>query len=250
MTTSCVLISLALVWFLPNHLIILSAQPPPFVYHNCSLGKATYIKPSAYYTNLNALLSSFTLDTVIDYGFYSSSFGESPNKVHAQGLCRGDVEPYSCRKCLNDAKTLLPKLCPNQKDAFGYYDFCTFQYSSRSLLGIYRFPEFSYSFNNPQDAEDADKYTSALNDLMRSLQTKAAAGDSSFKLAVGYKIADEVETVYGLAQCSPDLSRKDCKACLEKAISEIPNCCEDKIGGRVIKLSCNLRFEKVHFYYD
>ncbi|KAI9128064.1 hypothetical protein K1719_001057 [Acacia pycnantha] len=247
-TTSCI-ISLALVLFF-CHLIILSAQPPPFTYHNCSLSKGTYIKSSAYETNLNTLLSRFTPDTVIDYGFYTSSFGESPNKVHAQGLCRGDVEPYSCRKCLNDAKTLLPKLCPYQKDAFGYYEFCTFQYSSRSLLGIYRFPDFSYGFNNPEDAKDGESYTKALNDLMISLKTKAAAGDSTFKLAVGYKEADESEIVYGLAQCSPDLSRRDCDVCLVKAISKIPDCCENKIGGRVIKFSCNLRFERVHFYYD
>ncbi|XP_028772719.1 cysteine-rich repeat secretory protein 38-like [Neltuma alba] len=250
MATSCI-ISLALVFFF-HHLIILSAAQPSFVYYNCSLGKGTYIKPSAYYTNLNALLSSFTLDTVIDYGFYNSSFGKSPDKVHAQGLCRGDEEPLACRKCLNDAKTLLPKLCPYQKDAFGYYDICTFQYSSRSLLGIYRFPDFSHSFNNPQDAEDAQHYTIALNDLMRSLKSKAASGDSTFKFAAEYKMTgDESEpTVYGLAQCSPDLSRRDCDACLGNAISKIPDCCENKIGGRVIKFSCNLRFEKVHFYDD
>ncbi|XP_028772718.1 cysteine-rich repeat secretory protein 38-like [Neltuma alba] len=188
MTTS--VISLALVLF-SVHLTVLSGQPN-FVFYKCFIGKGTYPNKSPYETNLNTLLSKITSNTIIDHGFYSSNYGQAPNIVHVRGLCRGDVNPMTCRNCLNDAKTLLPK----------------------------------------------------------RLKSEAASGDSNFKLSVGCKIADESETVYGLVQCSPDLSRPDCNACLEKAISDIPLCCKNKIGGRIIKLSCNLRFERVHFYYD
>ncbi|XP_054788082.1 cysteine-rich repeat secretory protein 38-like [Prosopis cineraria] len=247
MMTIMPIISLALVLFL-LHLIVLSAQPD-FGYYKCFIGRGTYPNGSPYQTNLNTLLSNFSSDTKIDYGFYSSTFGERPNIVHAQGLCRGDLSPSSCRNCLTVAKILLPRLCPNQKDAFGYFDLCTFQYSSRPLLG-YLDPEFSYSFNNPQDAIDVEEYTSALHDLLQRLKSEAASGDSRRKVAVGSKPAGQFETVYGLVQCKPDMSRQNCDACLEKAISDIPLCCKNKIGGRVIKLSCNLRFEKGQFYSD
>ncbi|XP_028774372.1 cysteine-rich repeat secretory protein 38-like, partial [Neltuma alba] len=216
------------------------------VYNGVSQEKEAYPNRSPYETNLNTLLSKITPNTIVDHGFYSSEYGQAPNIVHVRGLCRGDVNPITCRNCLNDAKTLLPKVCPNQKEAFGYYDFCTFQYASRPLLG-YLDPEFAYSFNNPQNATDKKEFTSALNDLMQRLKSEAASGDSNFKLSVGSKIADESETVYGLVQCLPDLSRPDCNACLEKAISDIPLCCKNKIAGRVIKLSCNLRFERGRF---
>ncbi|KAK4284436.1 hypothetical protein QN277_001268 [Acacia crassicarpa] len=237
-------ISLALVSFLSR--LILSAQQP--VYSNCSLGKGTYTDSSVFHTNLNALLSNFSSDTKIDYGFYNSSYGESPNRVNALGLCRGDVKPETCRGCLKNATTILLKECPNQMEAFGYYDLCIFRYANRSIFGIYQDHDFSFSFNNPEKAQDAEKYTNALDDLMQSLRTKAAAGDSHLKVAMGNATAGGNETVYGLAQCTPDLSQQDCEDCLDKAISDISLCCQNKIGGRVIKLSCNLRFEKVHFY--
>ncbi|KAI9128211.1 hypothetical protein K1719_001204 [Acacia pycnantha] len=248
MTTTYNIISLALVLFLLRF-TLLCAQPN-FVYYKCFIGRGTYPNKSPYQNNLNTLLSNITSDTVFDYGFYSSTYGQSPNVVHVRGLCRGDVNPDTCRSCLNYAKTLLPKVCPNQKEAFGYYDFCIFHYASRPLLG-YLDPQFSYSYNNPQNAINTKEYTSSLYDLMQRLKSEADSGDSNFKLAVGYKEADESdETVYGLAQCSPDLYKRDCEACLEKAISDIKLCCQNKVGGRVIKLSCNLRFERVHFYND
>lgn len=240
-------ISLAMVLLL-LHLSLASGQPD-FTFYKCFIGKGTFPNKSPYQNNLNILLSNITSDTIFDYGFYSSSYGQGPNVVHVQGLCRGDVNPISCRSCLNNAKTLLPKVCPNQKEAFGYYDFCIFHYASRPLLG-YLDPQFSYSFNNPQNAMNTEEFTSALNVLMHRLKSEAASGDSNFKLAVGSKIADESETVYGLTQCLPDLSKRDCETCLENAISDIKLCCRNKVGGRVIKLSCNLRFERDHFYND
>lgn len=45
-----------------------------------------------------------------------------------------------------------------------------------------------------------------------------------------------------------DLSELQCSDCLDRAIGEIPNCCSGKIGGRVLKPSCNFRFETERFY--
>jgi hypothetical protein len=36
--------------------------------------------------------------------------------------------------------------------------------------------------------------------------------------------------------------------CLEDAIVEIPKCCNNKLGGRVVKPSCNIRYESYLFY--
>jgi hypothetical protein len=56
------------------------------------------------------------------------------------------------------------------------------------------------------------------------------------------------ETIYGLVQCTPDLSLQDCNRCLDAAISEIPSCCINKIGDRVVKPSCIIRYESYLFY--
>lgn len=39
------------------------------------------------------------------------------------------------------------------------------------------------------------------------------------------------------------LSSVDCENFLDDAISEIPNCCDGKKGGRVVGGSCNVRYE-------
>ncbi|KAK4284434.1 hypothetical protein QN277_001266 [Acacia crassicarpa] len=251
MTRITVTIFLALLSFL-SHLLILTTQQeqhPDTVHPNCSIGNGTYTDTSPYHNNLITLLSNFTSNTTDDYGFYNYSYGQNPNTVYASGLCRGDVTPDVCRSCLKNAARLLPQNCPNQKEAFLYYDLCIFQYSSSSMFGIYVDPDFYYAFNNPESAADADQYTDALDRLMQVLKTNAADGGSDRKVAAGNSSTlSSGQTVHGLAQCTPDLTEQECDDCLLKGISDIPLCCQNKVGGRVIKRNCNLRFEKVRFY--
>lgn len=55
-------------------------------------------------------------------------------------------------------------------------------------------------------------------------------------------------TIYGLAQCTRDLSRDDCKKCVDDQIrGGLMYCCEGKIGGRVLGGSCNVRYEVYPF---
>ncbi|XP_028806134.1 cysteine-rich receptor-like protein kinase 25 [Neltuma alba] len=115
------------------------------------------------------------------------------------------------------------------------------------MFGIYQNPDFFYAVNNPSDVADADQCTLALDRLMQDLNTKAAAGGPNSKVADG-KASMPFQYVHGLTQCTPDLTEQNCEACLKKVISDIPFCCQNKVGGRVIKRNCNLRFEKNRFY--
>ncbi|XP_057442358.1 cysteine-rich receptor-like protein kinase 44 isoform X3 [Lotus japonicus] len=49
-------------------------------------------------------------------------------------------------------------------------------------------------------------------------------------------------------QCTPDLSSLKCDECLSGAVGELPGCCDSKIGARVIRPSCNIRYETYPFY--
>ncbi|KAJ6908480.1 hypothetical protein NC651_018784 [Populus alba x Populus x berolinensis] len=49
--------------------------------------------------------------------------------------------------------------------------------------------------------------------------------------------------LYGLVQCTRDLSSAVCKKCLDGIIGELPSCCDGKEGGRVVSGSCNFRYE-------
>ncbi|KAE8686674.1 putative Cysteine-rich RLK 29 [Hibiscus syriacus] len=56
--------------------------------------------------------------------------------------------------------------------------------------------------------------------------------------------------LYGLVQCTPDLTVPDCQSCLRTAIAQIPNTFGVKKSGsgRVLTPSCNIRYETYPFY--
>ncbi|KAM4113989.1 hypothetical protein ACJW30_04G036600 [Castanea mollissima] len=221
---------------------------PNFLYHFC-LDNGNYTSNSTYKANLNQLLSSLSSNTEIDYGFYNSSYGQNPDKVYAIGLCRGDVKPDVCRSCLNNATNLLPLLCPNQKEAIGGYDYCTLRYTFRDIFGIMEDSPALYMWNNNNVSANVDQFNQDLRTLLDSQRVQAAKGGSLRKFAAGNATAPNNQTLYSLVQCSPDLSEQDCSGCLAGAMGDIPKCCDGKQGGRVIRPSCNFRYE-VSLFYD
>ena len=220
---------------------------PDFLYHFC-LDKGNYTSNSTYNTNLNQVLSSLSSNTKIDYGFYNFSYGKSPDKVYSLGLRRGDAKPDICRSCLNNATNLLPLLCPNQKEAIGGYDECMLRYSFRDIFKIKETSPF-YLWNPNNVSGNYDQFSQDLMTLLDSKRVQAATGGSLRKFAAGNATAPNNQTLYSVVQCTPDLSDQDCSDCLVGAMRDIPTCCDGKQGGRVIRPSCNLRFE-VGLFYD
>jgi hypothetical protein len=93
-----------------------------------------------------------------------------------------------------------------------------------------------------------DQFKDDLRTLMEKLRSHAVTGDSLRKFAAGNTTAPNSQTIYGLVQCTPDLSQQDCDSCLVAAIKGIPDYCNGKEGGRVVKPSCDVRFEVSPFY--
>ena len=220
---------------------------PNFLYHFC-LDNGNYTSKSTYNANLNNALSSLSSNTEIDYGFYNFSYGQNPDKVYSLGLCRGDVQPDICRSCLNNATNLLPLLCPNQKEAIGWYDYCMLRYSVRDIFGIMEDSPAFYMWNMNNVSANYDQFIQDLRTLLDSKRVQAAAGGSLRKFAAGNATAPNNQTLYSLVQCTPDLSDQDCRDCLFGAMEDIRNYCAGKQRGRVIKPSYNLRFDVALFY--
>ncbi|KAJ1431724.1 Serine-threonine/tyrosine-protein kinase, catalytic domain [Sesbania bispinosa] len=228
-------------------LLITVSHAQPNFYPSCSNDKGNYTANSTYRNNLNTLLSSLSSKTEIDYGFYNFSYGEDTDKIYAIGLCRGDVQPDDCRNCLNNSRVLLTQNCPNQKEAIGWIDNCMLRYSNRSIFGIMETLPGLYMWNT-NNATQVDEYNQVLGNLLRSIRDKATSGDSRLKYATGNVTGPNFQNIYGLMQCTPDLSDLKCDECLGGAISDLPGCCNNKVGGRVIRPSCNIRYETYRFY--
>jgi len=203
-----------------------------------------------YEANLNQLLSSLSSNTEIQYGFYNSSYGRNSDQVYAIGLCRGDVHPYVCYGCLNNDASLLRKLYPQQKEAVGWYSECMLRYSNRSILGVMKTsPRFFMSNPNISSANYKNQFNDGLKTLLESLKSQAAAGGPNLKFAAGKAAAPNTQTLYALVQCTPDLSEQECNDCLLGAFQSIPLCCDGKEGRRVMRPSCNIRFEVYPLFY-
>eukprot|EP00258_Populus_trichocarpa_P021021 XP_024437040.1 putative receptor-like protein kinase At4g00960 isoform X12 [Populus trichocarpa] len=229
----------------------LTAAQPNFNNYNCNYNNTgNYTTNSTYQRNLNSLLSSLASDTQIDYGFYNLSVGEFPDRVNAIALCRGDVAVDVCRSCVNDSTHKILEVCPNKMEAFGVYELCMIRYSNRSIFGVVNEEPSIYRANR-QNVLDVTLFNQALQTLFARLQAKAASGNSLKKFATGNQSAG-VETVYAIVQCTPDLSEGQCSSCLLDVFRMIPNCCDGnvqgKIGVRLIKPSCNLRWEIGKFF--
>jgi Salt stress response/antifungal len=54
--------------------------------------------------------------------------------------------------------------------------------------------------------------------------------------------------VYGLVQCTQDLSKDDCYLCLQDFVKAIHSHCNGKIGGNFFGTTCSLRYETYHFF--
>ncbi|KAG6641676.1 cysteine-rich receptor-like protein kinase 26 [Carya illinoinensis] len=226
---------------------------PAFLYHSCLYDdRDNYISNSTYEANLNHLLHSIsnTSTEIINNGFYNSSYGQNINEVHAIGLCRGDVQLDVCRGCLYNASYLLPELCPDHKEAIGWYDHCMLRYSNRSILGgIETSPNFTMWGINNVSANYADQFFDVVRSLLeRLIRSRAAARYSLRKFASGNATVSNFKTIYALVQCTPDLSEQECNDCLLGASEGIPRCCDGKEGGRIARPSCDIRFEVYPFY--
>ena len=61
--------------------------------------------------------------------------------------------------------------------------------------------------------------------------------------AIGRLELDGSNKLYGLTQCTRDISSSDCEFCLEFAITKHSHDCDGKHGGRFLGGGCNVRYE-------
>lgn len=83
---------------------------------------------------------------------------------------------------------------------------------------------------------------------MRRLRNETATSGPHQKYAAGEAAVNGSETVYALAQCTPDLLDSQCSDCLDEAIGRIPAEARGKKEIILLQPSCNLRYETYRFY--
>lgn len=208
------------------------------LYHFC-FSYENYTANEPYGPNLNQLLTLLSYK-VPPTGFGLGSTGQGQNNVNGLALCRGDVSSTNCKTCVIDASKEIRARCPNKKGAIIWYDNCLLKYSNVKFFGEIDNGNKFYMLN-VQSVNDPTSFNQKVKELLSSISSKAYV--SPVLYAAGELKLEGSEKLYGLAQCTRDLSSINCKKCLDGAISELPSCCDGKRGGRVVGGSCNVRYE-------
>uniref|UniRef100_A0A1D1XWS1 Cysteine-rich repeat secretory protein 38 n=1 Tax=Anthurium amnicola TaxID=1678845 RepID=A0A1D1XWS1_9ARAE len=228
-------------------LLLLATDCPGFlasrlVYNTCAVG-GNYTANSVFQANLDRLLSSLT-STAPATGYSNDTTGGDPDKVRGLALCRGDTTVDKCRECLDGAARQVVQLCPYSKAATVWYDECHLRYSNESFFGTSAGGQTAMA--SEVNETDPAAFERSLGGLLDVLVSRAVRSPKMF--AAGVVDYTSLRKMYGLAQCTRDLAADDCDVCLRGEITEIPNCCKGRIGGRVVGGSCYLRFDLYPFY--
>ncbi|EOA16152.1 hypothetical protein CARUB_v10004290mg [Capsella rubella] len=225
-----------------------SAQNPGYLYHNCT-NTTTYTSNSTYLTNLRTVLSSLSSrNAPYSTGFQNVTAGQSPDRVTGLFLCRGDLSPEVCRRCVTFAVNDTLGRCPKEREVVIYYDECMLRYSPKSILSTLTY-EGGYiimksnKISSIQNQKDG--FMSFVSSATRKASIEAANSERKFYMLKTGLTA--FQTLYGLLQCTPDLKRKDCRSCLQSCINGMDLI---RTGGRLFWPSCGVRYELYPFYNE
>ncbi|CAO2842650.1 unnamed protein product [Amaranthus hypochondriacus] len=220
-------------------------QLPNFTAFYCYTN-GNYTNTSTYKTNLDTLFTTLSNTQTNSAFFYNLTIGNDPNKVYATALCGGDVTPQHCRDCLDNSINKLPETCPTQKAAFAWYDDCMLRYSNQTISGIRQDSPAIMIFTAQKVTDNVNEFNHVLGDLLKSIQNETAYGDSELKFATGSSDYGDFNKIYGMMQCSPDLSFRDCYNCLGDYMNMHPG--NNSVGTQILGPSCKIRYEEYLFY--
>ncbi|XP_029126494.1 cysteine-rich receptor-like protein kinase 6 [Cajanus cajan] len=208
---------------------------------------------SSFQSNVRSLLSDLSSHATANNNPYYNTTVATANHSHtAYGMffCSGDVPPLPCTQCvLNATKKILSGTyshanCSLSTDAYFKYEDCMIRFSNSSFFS-------TVDLSSP-GGSCSILYEENLTSLVSKTLNEAAdeAANSPIgakKYATKQALMAGFKTLYCVAQCSPDLSPRDCRKCLNVAIDYVPKNCQ---GGlpQYDNLSCNLKCDWYPFF--
>ncbi|CAM0912423.1 unnamed protein product [Alopecurus aequalis] len=227
----------------------------------CGSG-GNYTANSTYQSNLAVLATSLASNaSTSPQLFAANSTGQSPDAVHALALCRGDfANDTACSSvCIAASFQDAQQACPYRKSAAVYYEYDNTQQPG-CVVGFSGVDGFLSPANgitdnatlfqawNPNNISCDSTANVVPADVLNLLTVTAqdASADPARRYAT--TVLDSVPTLYSLAQCTPDFSAGDCLACLQRLISMVNVTTSMRLGGRILVLRCNIRFEAFMFF--
>ncbi|ESW29176.2 hypothetical protein PHAVU_002G049400 [Phaseolus vulgaris] len=225
-----------------------SGEDPLDIYCPSSSEFPLYNLNSSFHDNLNLVLGLLSSTNASTAGFYTTSRGQEPNRVYGQSLCRGDITNSTvCRECIEKASQEIMNSCRSE-NAMIWFNLCQVRYSFQSFDVVAYTGKYPKQNDEEKNVSDPVRFREYLTFLMNNLSSEAA-----FNLVRNMFAAGEIEypgkkTIYGLVQCTRDMSLEGCSSCLSSAFTEITTCCSHREGGIILSRTCNIRFQLSQFF--
>ncbi|KAG6695148.1 hypothetical protein I3842_09G082100 [Carya illinoinensis] len=197
--------------------------------------------------NLKLLLESLSSSTWATC-FNNTFVGEGRDRVYGQALCRGDVNSTVCRICIENASKEILKQC-KREDAIIWFDLCQVHYSFQNFFSLMVYAG-KYPNNNHlgKNVSNPVHFVRVLTYLMENITNKTAFDPSTRMFATGEIKFSRKKTIYGLVQCTRDMTQQDCYSCLHSALQDLQACCSSCEGGFIVSSNCDVRFQLYRFY--
>ena len=215
---------------------------PVYDYHLCQ-GQTGDTANSTFEADLSSLLDSLSSKASLN-NFYNDSF----NQIYSSYQCRGDVNGTTCHACVKAAGQEIQKRCEFNKTAIIWFDSCMLRYSNKYFFGIAETYTGYLLWNNNNSTESSATLGVGALALMYELVEKAPNLETKFAIDEGVALDNSSWNIYGMVQCTRDISNDSCKDCLVKLLDNIEQCCRQRLGWRIMSPSCHMRYEQTLFY--
>ncbi|PNY15274.1 cysteine-rich receptor-like protein kinase [Trifolium pratense] len=228
-----------------NLFITTTKAKPTYTTTHCT-NTTTYAPNTTFHTNLNILFYYFSNNISQSNGYFLTITGFStPDAVGGLYLCRGDVTAAVCDQCLTAAVKEVRIRCPNQTEALIWYDECFLRFTNKYFAVNKIVPRVNLDDGNIDSSVDLERFNRSLHGLLNDSVMEASGSLQSKKFSAGKTVVTESLKLYGLVQCTNDLTNSECEKCLRNAIGTLPN---GKQGARALLPSCNVRYQLYPFF--
>nr|CAB3454540.1 unnamed protein product [Digitaria exilis] len=234
---------------LTSLLLLLASRAAAQPWQACgNTGK--YTANSTYGSNLATLTKALPTNASRSGTLFATgTVGAIPNTVYALALCRGDINATACGSCVATGFQDAQQLCAYDKDAALYYNECYLRFSNENFLASTTNNDDPMILLNSQNVSSPVKVFDAAVHVLINATSDYAAANATRLFATGEEAFDTTDpTIYGLSQCTPDMSPANCRSCLGGIISLMPQFLSGSQGGRIIRMRCNFRYEVYSFF--
>lgn len=224
-----------------------------FIHYNCT-SMHMFSPNSTYQFHLDTLLSALSskASDSTNHGFYNTKISgtDTWDALYGLFMCIGFTD--QCGECVRNSIKTLSSVCAFNKEAIIWSDECLVQYSNISFFNtLEEWPSWCVQDTKDYQGQlELDGFNKVLSSLMEDLLTQASeASMGSNKFVAKRAIFSKDRFLYGFAQCTPNLSKDNCKQCLKDAMAYFQtSCARGKIGGSVLYPSCIVRYDPYPFF--